>query len=238
MTIVQPFITGEAQARLQAAMNKITEDTKRWGQNLWCGIPGGIDNDVKVNEDGTATYHDVVLPAEMIDAVKLGRDSIKLPVADCGTSYCLAGHVAVQNGYTFVGHIGDDSANAMVRTLDLGRYLRSGYHERVDMERYAEYVGTELLGLKGVSDGTCIFDGCNTLLQLWAMAYALTGGTITLPEGGLPEHEYESCQTGNVITEAEIPAGELPSRIDDELRRLYRRRDIAFIGEFLQERSS
>lgn len=99
---------------------------------------------------------------------------------DCGASYCLAGAaIAGEDKYTWVGNEGERTLTHVVLTKDLAAWLKG--HGFV-MDPY--FAGADLFDLSQ-RDADCLFDGDNSLLDLWALAYALTDGAIRLPDCGI-----------------------------------------------------
>ena len=96
----------------------------------------------------------------------------------CGTSCCLAGTIAVQQGYKFVFEKGKSSTT---------------YASKDGLSAYIPHVAAaELLGCQ-VASFACdavaeypavrqMFDGANGLPELWRMANRLTDGEIEIPE--------------------------------------------------------
>lgn len=222
------WIHEDAQAKLQATLNRITTDIDRWGQGHWCWIPGGLDylDDAAMEKaDGTADYHGFTLPAE-------AHKGYRVPVADCGTSFCLAGDVAVSNGYVFVADEGEEVATLVVRENKLAEYFRLGRDAQSETEEVVECVAERLLGLLDVPDGYALFDSSNSLITLWAMAYALTNGEIELPVDGLPEVPHRN-RNGNTPSPA-VAGDELEGVILTRLHELTDNRyeDIEFVDEW------
>ena len=83
----------------------------------------------------------------------------------CGTAYCLAGHVAVIEGWTPIFRHGVTATMAF---------------QRDHVNRLANDIASEALGLNTVDAGV-LFAAGNTRNDLWTMAERLTDGAITRP---------------------------------------------------------
>jgi hypothetical protein len=98
----------------------------------------------------------------------------------CGTSCCLAGTIALQQGYAFDFHpIGGGQASASYATKD-------GLSAYIPYAAAAELLGCRVEDIRGgVAEYPAIramFRGTNDLGTLWRHANALTDGEIQVPE--------------------------------------------------------
>lgn len=91
---------------------------------------------------------------------------------DCGTVYCLAGHVAIMTGHEI-----DWGSEAWRFAPDREATLASG----VVGGQYISDVAREALGLSRDHAET-LFCGSNTLPELWELAHSYTNGEIEIPE--------------------------------------------------------
>ena len=185
-------MTNEGVAVLQASMDRIMANLARWNQNAWCDLNGEAEP-ITEKHAKAGRYHDFELPAELIAEINRTGvcDSGWVPVANCGTSFCLAGDIAVNNGYTFVTQVWADGANDVIRTVDLPNFLRGSDDV---MERSASVVALELLGVPYDSSVRQMFSADNSLLDLWAYGYGFSEGRLRLPES-IPEG-YDDALTG------------------------------------------
>lgn len=92
---------------------------------------------------------------------------------DCGTTCCLAGHIVLLDGWV----------------LDYPP-PRPGYAETATCKRpddeqtmFIDQVAAQAIGLAAYGvDAEALFEGTQTLDDLWLLAAKLTGGAITRPE--------------------------------------------------------
>lgn len=193
-------MTDEGVAVLQASMDRITTNLARWNQNAWCDLNGEAEPITEAHAEA-GRYHDFELPAELIAEISRTGDRSEgwVPVADCGTAFCLAGDIAVNNGYTFVTQVYADGANDVVRTVDLPQFLCNSMTVR---EQSASAVALDLLGVPyGCGNVRQMFAAENSLLDLWAYGYAFTEGRLRLPES-LELHRGTTLSTKNEIDRA------------------------------------
>lgn len=192
---------------LQDTLDRLTADIARWDQSTWCRLradagTGAADPLTPANLE-TLRYHDFKLSDDLVaelrhqDADTL-RDNI-VPIADCGTSFCVAGDVCVNNGYTFVAKPGDPSTVSVVLTRELELVLRENFD--TDTLQSAPYVAQEILDLNHAEANT-LFVGNRSLPELWGLAYLYTDGEIVLPES-LPESERWDS---DLLFKSEVPA--------------------------------
>lgn len=172
-------------ATLQDTLDHLTTQLDRWYQGDYCKVNGEVEP--LTNEHLEAgVYHDFELSPELVDVLRKKSDSersyMPLPVADCGTSLCVAGDAAVRNGYTFVAAAFDSSSSQVVKTTDVERYIKDPY--AVSAQEAWE-VGREVLGLD-YTNATRLFSGQRNLIEIWAIAFAASGGQLKLPDA-LPE---------------------------------------------------
>lgn len=196
--------------KLQDTLDRLTAKIERWNQGRWCSVPSGID---PITEDDleSLSYHDFPLTPEFVEWFRTEAPSqdpdhwyskiMVAPIADCGTSFCVAGDVCVTNGYTFMAEVGDRSASSVVpndQVLDVMRSLNLG-----KVGQPAEQVAQELLGLT-TQQANVMFHVSRSLPEIWGLAYAITDGAITLPET-LPASTRIDPNTGATV---DIPATE------------------------------
>lgn len=98
------------------------------------------------------------------------------PVPSCGADHCLAGNVAILNGFTFVTEPGRLSTDYVVPNERL-----TGGPLTEDDLLYIADVAAKILGLDQDRAHRLFFAG-NRLVELWALAWAYSGGVLTLPE--------------------------------------------------------
>lgn len=169
---------------LEAVLQLITDDQKRWEQGRFCQVPEGVD-DITEDHLAAGVYHDFVLSPEVVEALRDRWRNLYAPVANCGTALCVAGHVSVRNGWTFIARTGEDSASRVVPTSQVDLLLKHGcYSDEVDTKESAD-VAREVLNVPH-SEASALFAGGNNLVDLWALGYAITGGRLKLPTS-LPE---------------------------------------------------
>lgn len=119
-----------------------------------------------------ALEHITAHPEEWDQSQWAGRDSL------CGTSCCLAGMIAVQQGYKLDFEAGDSATSYAIKDG------RSNYISHVAA---AELLGCEV---ESVAYGQLaeyppireMFRGSHELPDLWRMASQLTDGEIKVPE--------------------------------------------------------
>lgn len=168
---------------LQASLGRLTANVDRWKQRNYCTITGDDGIDQLTDEHlETGVYHDFELAADLVKKLRLRRDSgsryTLLPVANCGTAFCVAGDVDVHNGWTFVGSPHDTYTMHVIPTSDVPQMLEDGYADHV---REAHHVAREVLNVSD-ADATTLFAPDNSLVRIWTFGYALTGGRLTLPD--------------------------------------------------------
>lgn len=175
---------------IQAALDRVTTEIERWTQDRWCDLAGEVDA-ITENHLETLTYHDFELTPEFAawyrDLGSHAKSYVPLPIADCGTSYCVAGNVVVANGYVFMGEANDTSASRVIKRDRVVEFMKTR-STAVENLRDAPSVATEILGLTQM-ESTMMFAHNRSLPELWGIAYAVTRGQITLPET-LPESTY------------------------------------------------
>jgi hypothetical protein len=192
---------------LQDTLDRTTRDISRWWQANWATIPGGAD---ELTEEviETGQYHDFVLTeyTRQVLRDRLSTDPWELaghvvPIANCGTKYCVAGDIVVNNGFTFVGEANDNTATYVIETDRVNEALQQNSWATF---RTAEDVAADLLGI-GTSEAGTLFAMWRSLPEIWGIAYALTDGALMLPEK-LPETMQ---RTRNLyVNDVEIPATE------------------------------
>lgn len=105
-----------------------------------------------------------------------GKDSEWNQANWCGTKSCIAGHVALETGWT------------PVRESDLVK--TTAFVHRNGVERLVPEVAREALGLDGY-DAARLFHSANGIETLWDIANDLTDGAIEIP-ADLPNDVNES----------------------------------------------
>jgi hypothetical protein len=172
---------------MQDTLDRLTAKIDRWGQTSWCRIPGGADQITDADIEA-GRYHDFELPAEFIEWWRTPEaqalrnwDNNVVPIADCGTSFCVAGDVCVANGYTFVAAPGTLHASHVVKNERLLDALTRGRRRELGDNESAPFVAQRLLGIDRL-ESDVLFSQFRSLPEIWGVAYAVTGGEITLPE--------------------------------------------------------
>lgn len=182
MTTATPITNVEP---LQRALDTITLDIVAWNQGSWCTLTGGGKIDPITEENVEAgTYHDFELTdyvrTALIEKISDGapRDGYA-PIGTCGTALCLAGHLCVQNDFTFVGYVGDVTASHVVPNDQIADVLAG---KMLWGRMSASDAALKVLGVHGSSVVRQLFSGSLSLPQLWGYAYALTNGALRLPD--------------------------------------------------------
>lgn len=206
---------------MQDTLNRLTEKIDRWRQSTWSWVPDGVDP-ITDEDAAKGTYHDFELSQEFFEwynseeaAPRKEWGDLFLPIADCGTSFCVAGDVCVANGYTFVAPIGEKYAGQVVKTKELETALRDpdGIRER---DHGADVVAQEILGLT-YSEASVLFHQTRSLPEIWGIGYAITGGQLRLPET-LPESTRRDGFGDSVLVSGTTNAIETRRAIFNALR--------------------
>lgn len=171
-------------AIFQDTLDRLTGDLTRWRQSCWASIPDGGVDIITEADIAAGRYHDFELSPETQQAL-LERlnyvsdlDGQLLPVANCGTSFCVAGDVCVNNGYTFMAEPYEHTATRVTPTSMINIALIDNTY---DVLLDADVVASELLGVT-TFESNALFAMWRTLPEIWGIAYALTDGAVTLPE--------------------------------------------------------
>lgn len=202
--------------KLQDALDRLTANIDRWKQENYCHIAGGVD---KITESHleAGVYHDFVLEPETVEALR-SKDFewpyVGVPVADCGTAFCVAGDVVARSGWTFVARVNDYSATTVVPTSQVNALLRGATD--VD-KRDVDSVARETLRLLSYEAGR-LFHSENTIFDIWAIGYWISKGTLRLPDS-LPETTND-FDDGIVVTPALATAHEVRVAINGALARM------------------
>jgi hypothetical protein len=174
---------------LQASLDRLTANVDRWNQGNYCTVNNDGEGVDPLTDDHleAGTYHDFELSAELIAELRAKRGTGRrnyaehmLPIADCGTAFCVAGDVAVHNGYTFVALPHEQTTYRVVPTSSVPRVFTTPDPFDIDM-RDASVVAREVLNISS-SDASRLFSSGNSLFTIWALGYGLTGGRLKLPE--------------------------------------------------------
>jgi hypothetical protein len=178
-------------AVIQETLATVTARLGRWDQANWCRVPGRVDR-LRASDLDAGVYHDFELDAETVAYLRQEYENfrslpIRLPIADCGTSFCVAGDVAVRHGWTFVGHAGEATSEQVMPTDAINPFLRGEVTPVHNVSR----VAATILGLSG-ADAHMLFSGNNGLLDIWAIGHAVTGGQLVLPDE-LPDTSYTNA---------------------------------------------
>lgn len=202
-------MTDAQVAILQATLDRITTQLERWGQGSWCRIPGGADRltpaHLKAGE-----YHGFPLTPETVAALTEKQDHelryLHVPVADCGTAFCVAGDIAVHNGYVFLTEQGSYEAATVVPTSMLQEVMTDpGVIWQLRRDKTSpSRVAAEILGLNEDSGINYMFGGSRTLPEIWGVAFQVTDGRITLPDT-LPRVGMRIGDANMASTAAETP---------------------------------
>lgn len=186
--VVHPFGPRTPEAanveEFQAVLDHITEHPETWNQGRFCDVLGLADAITSEHLEA-GVYHDFELDehvvAELRDRPAVNRD---VPVNTCGTAFCVAGHVAIRNGWTFIISPGDESAHVVIPTPQVGEYLAYGRYAhdgpRIDA-RNSSGVARDVLNITEYDAGR-LFSSGNDLVDLWALSYGMTAGRLTLPD--------------------------------------------------------
>lgn len=156
------IITDEGVQRLQAALDHITLHPEEWDQSTWLRF---------FDENGESVI-----------------SWARYQAGGCGTACCLAGRIVLDAGAE-VTKYNDDYyyAPGAVPYLTDNHVLYRGEL------RVIPALATDLLTGERSAWGELdlLFDGDNTLSDLWEQAQALTGGRLTVPA------EYQEDHDGN-----------------------------------------
>jgi hypothetical protein len=168
---------------LHAVLTLITNDLTRWEQRSFCAIPGGADRITKQTLEA-GVYHDFPLSKTTIDVLheRVERYGMVdyVPVANCGTALCVAGHVDVRNGWTFIAPVNEFGASVVIPTPQVDALLTQGQYGDDVTAREAAEVAREILNITD-EDAGALFSASNNLLDLWAIGFAITAGRLPLP---------------------------------------------------------
>lgn len=227
MTTTELIETNETEGpnvpEIHGALTRLTANLARWNQGAFCDIPDGVEG-VTDEHLETGLYHDFRLAPEVIEAFKDRAEryslySQMLPIADCGTTFCVAGDVAVTHGYVFVATEGDDVASQVVPFDRLDEFLvhSNGWGNPVH-PRQAFDVAQHILGLSYMN-AMRLFDGSCTLIDVWAIGFGITQGHLELP-AALPETTTSDEGQRHVITPAYTSAAEVQQAVHDRLARM------------------
>lgn len=215
---------------MQDTLNRLTAKIERWRQNTWCGIPGGADPISDENIE-SGTYHDFTFSPELVEWFNSPDGRMRrswgenvVPVANCGTSFCVAGDVCVTNGYTFVAMVGSIHAGAVVKTDELDETLRmSRFNLAGDVKYDPATVAATILDISR-GDANVLFHQSRSLAEIWGVAYALTDGEITLPET-LPDTTKRDFDGDEVPDAGTATAIETRRKIFEALREIDGKRE-------------
>jgi hypothetical protein len=190
----------------QRVLDRITTDLDAWEQSSFCELrdEGVVDPLVSNEVVTTGVYHDVALPERLLEQVReaythdRGRHALPrlLPVSTCGTAFCVAGHVASVDGWTFMAEPDTTSTHQVMPTADVQRYLETGDLTSTAFRPVAG-VARESLNIN-YSDSDLLFSGGNLLIDIWALSYAMTAGRLKLP-ASLPA-TYTGTYDRHVLT--------------------------------------
>lgn len=151
---------------LQAGLDRVTDESDRWYQPQY-GLA-----EVGLRRLETFKFEDRAEP----DDVMYNRSFF--PATDCGGGkLCLAGHMLVDNDHIFVGYQGQTTLDRVIKKDRLRPFLIGELGEG----EHAFDAAKTLVGL-GARDAYALFHEDNSLLDLWAIAYALTDGQVVPPE--------------------------------------------------------
>ena len=143
---------------LQTALETISEHPELHDQGTWATL---MEDDIKFGQ--------------------LVRPKTVGPKVDCGTVMCVAGLGCVQNGYAFVQTAYDGFQGGMNAVVQ----IVPGMPKIIDIKenKYellnAASVGQEIFDLDD-TEADAMFVSGNDLEDLWALAYAVTDGDISL----------------------------------------------------------
>lgn len=179
---------------LQHVLDHITENIDSWQQGDYAYVPHGADR-LTERDLKEGVYHDFVLEPETVEYLR-GKISdrlvnVEVPINTCGTAFCVAGDLAVQNGWTFVIANRNSAASTVVPTPLVNAFLRDE-HEAVNT-RAAHDVAREILNVDR-DDARSLFAGSNSIFDIWMIGYALSDGRLTLPDS-LPATDTTTTST-------------------------------------------
>lgn len=232
------YMTDAGVAELQATLDRITADPTLWGQTNWASVGGGagvVDKPTLADVEA-GTYQGFALPDAVRDTWRrwLTDDQFsyfsRLPVANCGTTFCVAGDVVTRNGWVFVADQGESVAARIVHEDKLSEYLAWGGAAVADEP---DEVAVDLLSLTS-NDADKLFALWNTLPTLWAYAYAFSEGRITLP-AALPEVTSwrDGVRTNNEPSPAVANPADVRSLILNVMRELWRWDRLTSVHDFV-----
>lgn len=115
-----------------------------------------------------AMEHITAHPEEHFQEYWVLEDARKF-TGHCGSAMCLAGHIVDQAGYGF--------------KFDDAGYVSCRHPSNPDVTMYVSETSNMLLGLNEQDDiwGHNMYQGTNTLKDLWQLANYYTGGEIEVP---------------------------------------------------------
>lgn len=183
-------------ARLFTALMGITMDHERWDQSHWTRL------------DEPAHLNSPQFPGARF-----------VPVINCATSHCLFGQGCLDAGRLFVAEEGAVSLANTIKADQLPDLLvgKVGYADFVS----AREAGQEWFELN-TSEAYRLSQAGNTLLQLWALAFCLTFGTIPLPSS-LPAVGDEE------------PVPDLRAAIDEWIRFSYEEGEEPVVEQYMRQ---
>lgn len=170
---------------LQRALDTITIDIETWNQGSWCALTGGAIDPITEADIEVGTYHDFEFTDEVRTALieRILDDGERYglaPIGTCGTALCLAGHLCVQNNFTFIGWIGDITASHVVPNDKVAEILAE---PMISDRLTASDAALQVLGVDDSRETVRqLFSGSLSLPQLWGYAYTLTNGALRLPD--------------------------------------------------------
>lgn len=161
---------------LQETLDFLVANLDRWDQTHWFTRP---------------------TTPEMEDAFGNEKEVVEV---DCGTSFCLAGAVCLNNGFTFVAYEDSPTTSSVVPTDLLEKWKNQNY--RFEYEESANDQARLLLGLD-LSQSEDLFAAPNSMVDLFATAWVFTHGKIKIP-GVMPAHV--DSQHGHIDEDRDFPA--------------------------------
>lgn len=207
---------------LQQVLDHVTANIDAWRQSDYAWINNGVDVLTEKHLEA-GVYHDFVLEPETVAYIRERRtDGLhsSLPVGTCGTAFCVAGDLVVQNGWTFVVNAYSYGASRVVPTPMINRYIRGEFDIDDDdnnVERESDHVAREILNISGL-DARRMFAPNNSIFDIWAIGVVVSGNRLTLPDA-LPEvrrddgGDVDDGEVGALVT----PAVTSPAEVRDAI---------------------
>jgi hypothetical protein len=162
--------------KLQQTLDTIVDNPKSHYQESWID-PGNADLIGAPNNEDRESYY----------------WRFAAPPVTCGTAFCVAGHRVHADGYHFVAEGAYKTLSYVVPKGKVEAYLAYEIEsEHVERVASASFDLTD-------NQATVLFDSGNSLLDIFAAAYAVTNGAIKLPEQVVAGWDGEHVTEANVV---------------------------------------